>query len=208
MNNGKDYFKVVVVRLEDYKLEIGEKETQKLLSNFFCSINPDIQYFIREKAIPFEDSNKARTYLILGFEGTGNHFIIAYYSLSQKSFLFEGVSNNAKKKLVGHEEFKRKDHSAILIGQIGRNDNAPYRIEGAQIFKNIFETIYESNRIIAGAKFIYLDAVNDPKLIKKYMEYGFEVLKLNDGSYDLSDNNENLVKMIMPMSKLKNIILK
>lgn len=201
-------FEIIVTRLEDYKIEIGEKGTQELLSNFFCSVNYDVEYFIREKAIPFEDSNKSRTYLIIGIEDNNNHFLIAYYSLSQKSFLFEGVSTTTKKRLVGHEEFKRKDHSAVLIGQIGRNDKAPYKIEGAEIFKNIFETIYESNRIIAGSKFIYLEAVNNYKLIKKYEEYGFQVLKLTDGTYDLSDNDESLVKMIMPMSKLKNIVLK
>ena len=72
--------------LLDLKEEIGDKKVEKLISGFFCALNPDVEYFLKNKAIVFGDTNKASTYLIILFEKGKEPFICAYFSLAYTNF--------------------------------------------------------------------------------------------------------------------------
>ena len=204
--NDVQSFQIKTFLLSDLKSEIGSEKVEKLISDFFCRLNPDVEYFLKYKAIPFSDTNKASTYLIIVFSKDENPFICAYFSIANKSFVFPDLSNTVKKRLVGHEEYRSKSHPTILIGQIGRNENATYKIEGKEIFKIIYEIIDQIVTSMSGIKLIYIDAFDNEKLIKKYEEYGFNCLSLINGEIDKTD--DGLVKMVMTVDKMKTIFLK
>ena len=51
--------------LRDLLAELGEERTSEILSAFECPLNPDVQSFLREKAILFSKHGYASTYLVL-----------------------------------------------------------------------------------------------------------------------------------------------
>lgn len=50
--------------LRDLLAELGEERTSEILSAFECPLNPDVQSFLREKAILFSKHGYASTYLV------------------------------------------------------------------------------------------------------------------------------------------------
>lgn len=44
--------------------EIGEERVQFILSSFSCPLNPDVEVFLRGKAIPFAKMGIAATHLV------------------------------------------------------------------------------------------------------------------------------------------------
>lgn len=195
-------FEIKLIKLNDLISQIGDTKTKSYLSGFFCSKNLDVQYFIQNKAIAFEKTNKATTYLLFSIEDSIPTEILAYYTVAQQTFRFVNVSKTKIKKIVGHESCNRLEHPAILIGQIGRNEKATYRIEGKEIFKSIFSTIERTITTIGGTKFIYLELIHDEKLISIYESYGFKLLLCNDGT---PSKNNGFSIMIMPVDDLKNV---
>lgn len=77
----------------------GEEQRQELLSSFTCPKNPDVETFLKYKAIRFEESDNSRTYLILDSDN-GN--ILAYFSLSFKevSLEYSDISKSQVKRLT------------------------------------------------------------------------------------------------------------
>ncbi|MDY0276766.1 MAG: hypothetical protein RBQ97_01640 [Acholeplasma sp.] len=198
----KNMFKIFHVQLKTMVEVYGTKKVDNLLSTFLSSQNNDVTQFLIKKAIIFEKSNKSTTYLILGIHNEELE-ILAYYTLAIKSFRFIGVSRSSKKKIVG-QEHRDDNYPSILVGQVGRNDNASYKIEGKEIFKSIFEKIIETISLIGGTKFIYIESINCDKVIKRYENYGFKKLMLANGKPSLT--TDNLVQMILPVEKLIEIV--
>lgn len=174
--------------------EFGKEETSKLFSDFTCPQNPDVEEFIRSpnKAIRFEESDQARTYLILDDE-TG--LILAYFSISFKE-LFLGrfdLPKNQVKKLDG----MRKDVERIrvfLIGQLAKN----YIIENNLLtLENILDEVYfviDQVRTLVGGRAIILECENNDKLIGLYLRHGFKVL-------NTSEDEDQLTTMYINISK-------
>lgn len=52
-----------------------------MLDHFKCEKDPDIEKFLKEKAIDFESLNKSRTYLIYDLDDllSGKKYILAYF---------------------------------------------------------------------------------------------------------------------------------
>ena len=40
-----------IINLKDIYNTIGEQETKEILNNFECTLNKDVEYFLRQKAI-------------------------------------------------------------------------------------------------------------------------------------------------------------
>ena len=49
-------------------LETTREELEMLLSSFHCSLENDIEFFLKNRAVSYENLSKSRTYLILDFE--------------------------------------------------------------------------------------------------------------------------------------------
>lgn len=53
-----------VTNLQHMVEELGEDRTKSILLDFCCSINDDVEYFIRHKAIEFSKQELSKTHLV------------------------------------------------------------------------------------------------------------------------------------------------
>ena len=158
--------------------EFNGDELHKLLSTFSCPLNPDVQDFLLTKAIRFEQSDNARTYLILS-EETG--LILAYFSVSFKELSLKNfeISKTKVRSLDGISK-KSEKVKTYLIGQIGKN----YSIENNNIrLKIIMEMIWSvlnEAQSLVGGRVVILECQDIDKLVKTYQDEGFTILPNED----------------------------
>jgi len=83
------------IRLSELLAVYGKDKVAEYLKGFRCNKDPDLQIFLHEKAIMYEDKGRSRTYLFIDSE---NKRIIGYVTLfltkirvSSKSSLVKGV---------------------------------------------------------------------------------------------------------------------
>ena len=156
----------------------GEANLRKDLSLFLCERNPEIEEFIREKAIDFAKRKLSITYLILD---TDSGVILGYFTLTHKSVILngEGLSKTFQKRLAA---FSRLDKdtgnyvvSAFLLAQLGKNYavEASGRIGGKQMMKFVNDILLDIQRRIGGGV-LYLDCEDNPKLKNFYVSENFK----------------------------------
>jgi len=157
----------------------SEGELSNLFASFCCQKNKDVETFIREKAIQFERTHNARTYLIFDEDTLSESKIelLGYFSLSFKGIpLDEKVSKSKAKKLDGFSK-NPKQIRCYLIGQLGKNfsiPNNPLNLE--TILKLIFSILKQAQDLVGG-RVILLECENVEKLISAYENYGFKFLQ-------------------------------
>ena len=152
--------------------EVGEPALVRLLSDFSCPKNPDVEYFLKKNAIQFTKKNQSVTYLVFSNdEGE----LIGYFSIALKPLTVRGetVSNTVKRKLLRISELDEKSQtytmSAYLIAQLGKNfaDGRNNRITGAEMLELAWSVI-EEMQYMGGGMVVFLEANNDDKLLKYY----------------------------------------
>ena len=173
-----------------------------ILSSFSCAYDEDIQNFLHNRAIDFENLLKSRTYLVVDEEQFENPAfsldkltIYGYISLAVKVFTVpETTSNRQRQQLDG---FSAKEYGkqisnfpCYLIGQLARNSNVPKdTISGAEMLKIANTIIGEAVKLVGGRN-ILVECRNNEKLIQFY---------LNNGFYKVSqvpDENQTMIQMI------------
>lgn len=163
----------------------GTDQCQQLFLSFNCSKNPDVDSFLKSKAIRFEQSDNARTYLILSSD---NGDILAYFSISFKEVSLEHskISKSQIKNLDGINKSSERVR-AYLIGQIGKNFAVtPNGVTLKLILDEIYAIIDEAKALIGG-RAIILECDKNDKLIALYRANGFDIL--------INAENEPLVTM-------------
>ena len=105
---------------------MGEAAVSEVLSRFSCPLNPDVEMFIREKAILFGKHGYAATHLIYhSFQG--KPVLVGYYALTYKSVTIKGSSLSSKWRsrmnrfACYDHELKQYQIALPLIGQLGKN---------------------------------------------------------------------------------------
>ena len=89
-----------VVPLNSYLTYANESEIKHFMSTFSCPVNNDIEIFLKEKSIKFEQKNFSRTYLIIHNTYT-EQFLFCFFSISLKFLnLDSSVSNKLKKNSI------------------------------------------------------------------------------------------------------------
>ncbi|AEX85567.1 hypothetical protein Marpi_1157 [Marinitoga piezophila KA3] len=173
----------------------GQENAQKLISNFFCRKDSDIERFLKEKAIKFEKLGKSRTFFIYNEDAIKNNKfeILAYFTLAiQVLKIPDEFSGNKIKKLDGFSSKingKRiTEIPAILIGQLGKNDLYSSKITGDEIMQFCFSKILEGQERLGG-RIIMLECKNIEYLKNFYRKYGFDLI---DKDYD----NDELLQFI------------
>jgi hypothetical protein len=154
--------------------EFSEEDISKLFSDFSCPLNTDVQDFLINKSLRFEESDKARTYLILS-EITGN--ILGYFSLSFKELSVKQfqVSKTKIRRLDGISKEADKINT-YLIGQIGKNYSD---VNNTLNLKNIMESVWvviNEARALIGGRVVILECQNIDKLVALYETEGFTLL--------------------------------
>ncbi|WP_205655648.1 hypothetical protein [Alcanivorax sp. 24] len=162
--------------------ELGEAAVTKLLSTFACNRNADVENFLKHpgKAIRFEQTDNARTYLILDAD---NGDILAYFSVSFKELVLEGakISKNKVRQLDGISKHAERIR-AFLIGQIGKNSAiADNPLSLASILDEIYAVVSEA-RALVGGRIIILECEDCQELIDLYKRHGFTLIDIEGNS--------------------------
>jgi len=161
----------------------SKNQLKKLFKTFQCKKNRDLEDFLHNKSITFENNGRSRTYIYIDiFEKK----VIAYFTISISSLYVENFSKETIKYLYG-QEIKLKCMPTYLIGQIGKSDNCNKKI-GYILIKKAIKTIIKSYEILNG-RFILLDAINNDKIVNFYKKNGFSAI-------ENPTNDKEVIKMI------------
>lgn len=165
--------------LRDLLAELGEERTSEILSTFECPLNPDVQSFLREKAILFSKHGYASTYLVFA-SYQGSVVLIGYYALAMKAVVIKGslLSSQWRGRLrrfaFYDSDLKQFTLSLPLIGQLGKNYAHRYDrlISGDDLLGIACETVREI-QLMSSGKMVYLECEDVLPLTSFYERNGF-----------------------------------
>ena len=165
--------------LRDLLAELGEERTSEVLSAFECPLNPDVQSFLREKAILVSKHGYASTYLVFA-SYQGSVVLIGYYALAMKAVVIKGslLSSQWRGRLrrfaFYDSDLKQFTLSLPLIGQLGKNYAHHYDrlISGDDLLGIACETVREI-QLMSSGKMVYLECEDVLPLTSFYERNGF-----------------------------------
>lgn len=149
----------------------GEEMTARLLSGFSCPPNPEIEGFIRTRAIDFTKRSISITHIVFD----GNDRMVGYFTLACRPLTIspETVSRTVLKKIATHgafdEESGRYTLSAFLIAQFGKNFavDGGRGISGNELMGAAIDTIKDARKLIGGGV-IFLEAEDRQAVLDFY----------------------------------------
>ena len=185
--------KIKVTNILDSLDAIGEESLKLELSGFTSEKNPEIEEFIREKAIDFAKRKLSITYLLSDMQDGA---LLGYFTLTHKSLMInsEGLSKTAQKRLTRYARLDKETGnymtSAFLLAQLGKNYSIvkDKRISGSEIMNYVNIVLLDVQRRIGGG-IMYLDCEDKEKLINFYER---ENLKKSGERYSEEDNKKYL----------------
>ena len=167
------------ILLSDMVEVLGEDETKKILSEFSCPYNLDVQTFLKQKAIEFAKQRIAATHLIF-CDFKGELVLAGYFSIAIKTFrVTKNCLNRTWQRRIN--KFGTYDSStkcyqipAPLIAQLGKNYAHNYNtlITGDELLKIACENVNDFQRLSSG-KIVYIECEEKQKLIDFYESNGF-----------------------------------
>ncbi|HBV82579.1 MAG TPA: hypothetical protein DEB74_07245 [Lachnospiraceae bacterium] len=166
--------------------EYDQEKLKQSFQKFSCQRETDLENFLKDKAILYENADFGKTYLILDTEElkNANFVIMAYFTIAQKSVDISAISNKQKRKMLGAYPGRDnlKSISAYLIGQLGRCDSYSHQqLSGEDILNECYHAISMAARIVGG-NLIILEC-RECMFSNFYEKYGFKKL-YNDLSED------------------------
>lgn len=162
--------------------ELGEGETKRILSDFSCPLNPDVEFFLSKKAIEFAKQGWAQTHLVFA-SYKDEWVLVGYFALANKTMTisaktFAGHSNTLRKRISRFSTYDKDLRaymiSAPLIAQLGKNFTNGYNklITGDELLSEACEKIGRI-QFDLGGRFAYLECEDKPKLKEFYSRNGF-----------------------------------
>ena len=169
--------------------EYNQDKLNTAFKRFSCQREADLENFLQEKAILYENTNLGKTYLILdSTELENKNFVIAgYFTIAQKSVDISEISAKKRRKMLGSYpgRDKLKSVPAYLIGQLGRCDSySSLQLPGDTTLNECYNVISLASMIVGG-NLIVLEC-RDGMFSKVYERLGFKKLydSLNDEKLD------------------------
>lgn len=147
---------------------------ERALVSFKCEKNSDEEDFLHNKAIQYERSNKARTYLV--FDESYQH-LLGYFTVAFKSIDLKNVSKSKRKDMTAGEDVET--YSSYLIGHIAKNSDTETGLEGTQLLQHAKNVIAEARDLIGG-RLIYIDCKDIEKLKFFYLKNGFKYFNTSE----------------------------
>lgn len=178
---------VIVVSLDDL-LALGVDEVKAIVADFVSieqgDSQHDVELFLKTKAIDFERTAIATTYLV--FDEATN-ILLGFFSLANKPLTmskrnFEGLSKNQQKSLrhSGRQIGNKFQVNSYLIGQLGKNysesvKNAEYKLSGKELLDLAYGKVLEASKIIK-AKYVWIECEDINYLKMFYSDFGFAII--------------------------------
>ena len=171
-----------IVSLDDMLEQLGEDKTRSILSSFLCPLNPDVEFFIRKKAIEFSKQSLARTFLVFS-SFKKEQVPVGYFALANKEITFSDkrVKNVSKTAIKRMKKFAYRDGIrgcnvivSPLIAQLSKNFLNGYDqlITGNDLLYYAIEKVREAQKILGG-KTVYIECEDIPELTRFYESNGF-----------------------------------
>lgn len=173
-DNGVSCFNIREFIQSDKENMIGKEALNKVLSDFVCTKNRDVEIFLRDNAVEFTKKNQSVTYLMLS---DLNAELLGYFTLTIKPITVDSnkFSNTIRRKLlrVGELDEERKTITlpAYLIAQLGKNYSVDLQniITGDELLEAATDAIAELQYGIGGTV-VFLEAEDNDNLKKFYIE--------------------------------------
>ncbi len=169
------------VSLQDMIKELGnERETVKrIVSEFSCPLNKDVEFFLRSSAITFSEQGIANTHLVFA-SYKDEPVLVGYYTLCLKTIRVtrSSVSSNLRRRLnkfaAANPDTGEMYIVSPLIAQLGKNYTNGYNklITGDELLSMALDRVREIQRISSG-KTVYVECEDNPKLLEFYESNGF-----------------------------------
>lgn len=179
---------------------LGEEQLRKVLSEFLCYKNFDVERFLKDQSIDFTKKNQSVTYLVFSNDDAE---LVGYFTLAIKPINvdLDTFSNTLKRKIKRVSEFDESTGiytmSAYLIAQLGKNyaNKANNKITGEQLLQAAIDIIKEL-QYKAGGMIVFLEAEDNKKLMNFYEnENGFKRFSIRQSQLKNGDNR-NLVQLL------------
>ena len=179
--------------------EAGEPELVRTISEFSCSPNPDVEIFLKKRAVEFTKKSQSVTYLVFSVE---NKELLGYFTLALKPLSVRGetVSNTMKRKLLRISELDENSDtytmSAYLIAQLGKNytNGLNNKITGKELIELAW-TVIEDAQYMLGGIVTFLEAENEEKLLSFYRDNRFSQFDTRQTTSDADESHE-LVQLL------------
>lgn len=192
-----------IVNLNTLIEESGEEAAKGILSSFSCPLNPDVERFLKEKAIEFAKQGFSKTHLVFA-SFRDKPVLVGYFTLANKQIavIKKKISNTQARRVGRFGSYDQQTKSyyiaAPLIAQLGKNFSNEYNrlITGDELLKIACDKVSIVQMAIGG-RFVYVECEDIPQLTEFYKRNGFfefDKRKLDADETDLK--GEYLVQML------------
>ena len=180
-----DFYQSIEEYVKSQNPELTSPKTiRKKARAIFCEIasqkisfgqNTDMQNYLECDALVMELSHRSKNFIVVNednFEETQEW--LGLITLTLKVFDISGIDLQTKKELLmrGKSVKSIEQIPGILIAQLGKNTLFENPIKGGDLLKLALEMIVTAQSFIGG-KMVFLDSVNNPKIINLYKSFGF-----------------------------------
>ena len=170
-----DKYKIINIRryIGNENPELGEDELLQILSEFSCPKNPEIEDFVRSKAIDFAKRKLSITYLVFNDDDGLVGDLAGIFTLTHKALEIkdEVLTNTARKTVQRYAKLDTGSGSylvsAFLLAQFGKNYAAQNGMAGNDLMDEALEMLKGVQHLIGGGV-VYLDCENHQKLLSFY----------------------------------------
>lgn len=150
---------------------IGEDEVNRVLSDFSCPKNPEIENFIKNNAVNFAKQKISVTHIALSDDGE----LIGIFTLTHKALELndENISESVRRKIRRYAKLNEATNtytvSAFLIAQFGKNyaDGNNTLINGDSLMESAMEILVSVQHDVGGG-IVYLECEDKPQLLSFY----------------------------------------
>lgn len=112
-----------VTNLKDICINIGENETKNILDEFECSLNKDVEYFLKEKSIEFSKQDIAETFIVTK-SYKQEQVVVGYFSLTTKVLKMKRktLSGQKKKRFSRFAKYDEDNHCYFIALPFNRTN--------------------------------------------------------------------------------------
>jgi len=195
--------KYVVLNMKTLFNDGESKEVlSKLINEFECDKNVDIESFLKKDSIKFSKQNFTETFFVFCKEKDKflfvGYFAITYKFLEIEDIVLTGKDKQEFKKFI-FEENGKKYIGMPLIAQLGKNyyNGFDKKIDGDVLLRFALNRVKTAQNIIGGS-FVYLECENVEYLKSFYTKNGFKYF----GERDIEEG-KTLLQLAKNMKKFE-----
>lgn len=160
------------------KMRKMTKESMASCQPFVCSKEPDINKFFHEEYLDYENQLLGKSYCFVKRDGQN---VVAAFTVANSSVRVDNMPNPKRNQLNRHIPFskQRSQYPAVLLAQLAVFDG----FSGNDIGKEVLDFIkswFINPLNKTGCRYLVVDAINTPKVLKFYKDNGFEYIFASD----------------------------